>query len=141
KPMRGHRSGMLLDIVTCFGFEGSRVGGILLPQRPLKQREEFLRCAASLTNDGVVFEWLIEDSRSKLEELLHSVARVGCNRRRGSDRAQGILPAEARGQSTDQTGDVSALGPVVGMQFIEDEVAQGARLVVLPERLIRGTQK
>src|SRR6185369_15043037 len=98
---------------------------------------------ALLDDDAIEIEGLAEHLAGKLDQSLSTLLLVLPAERgagaHGADAA--IARAEARLEAADQAGDIGALCAVVGVQFIEDEVAECVLLVLLPEELVLRAQQ
>ncbi len=125
-----------------------------------------MRRVAVLLHDAARVELLAEDLRGEADQLRRGLrVAPGPDGRRGADEgeAAGCCGRPLRGlgggslgglgghhgrrhfqplfQSPDEARHVAALGPVIGVQLVQDQVAQRVRPVAGPQRLVLGPKQ
>ena len=143
----GERGGELVEGLAVSGGVAER--GHLVRGRE-RQPEVALPC--ELLHSGAAFGHHRAPGERRPEDLLRhlqhgSAARPGCalaEGGRGGDGADGAEGAAGFGETGDgaepaqQHGDVGALGPVVGVELVEDHVGESGAVRRLPQALVLG---
>jgi len=101
---------------------------------------------AGLADDGVRIDGYAEDLGGEVAQVgggraLAAKRRRGRDRRGGAERAAGLTHAQGGADATEQHGDVSALGTVVGVELVEHRVAEGVGTVGGPQVVVLAAQQ
>ena len=98
----------------------------------------FFNCLACFANDRVRLELGSEDLASKVAKFIERTC-AGTKRRRGRNRRSvtegsvGLVHCEGAAETAKQHRDIGALGAVVGVELVENNVLEGVGVVGRPQ--------